>query len=433
MSKTAKSHRFQRLAKEGSWIITGQIAAVLGSLVLVRLLTEYLPPDQFGQLALGLSVAGLVNQVVMGGITVGISRFYSIAAERQDLGGYLKDSFRLMGYATGAVLIIGLILSTALLGLGYSQWLGIAAAAMVFSVLSGYNSALSGIQNAARQRAIVAFHGGADAWLKILFAFCLVLWLGTSSTAVVIGYAFSSLLITVSQLFFLRRTIEPQQAQNANRLVWAPQIWAYSLPFTNWGAFTWMQQISDRWALQAFATTSDVGQYAVMFQLGYTPIALVTGMAVSFIGPILYQRSGDATDQVRNANVHLLGWRMTNLALLVTLIGFAITFCFHERLFGFLVAAEYRGSSFLLPWFVLAGGIFSAGQMLALKLMSEMKSKLMMTAKIVTALIGSLLNVLGAAIAGMQGVLVALVAFSGIYLVWMTVLARRPRLNTGSK
>ncbi len=433
MKKILSSPRFQRLAREGSWIVTGQIAAVLGALVLVRVLTEYLPPEQFGQLALGLSIAGLVNQVVMGGITVGIGRFYSIAAERQDLGGYLHDSLKLMSYATGAVLIAGLILSAALLGLGYSQWLGIAAAALVFSVLSGYNSALSSIQNAARQRAIVAFHGGADAWLKILLALCLVLLVGTSSTAVVIGYACSSLIITLSQIFFLRRTIAPQQTQTTNREVWMPLIWAYSLPFTTWGAFTWMQQISDRWALEAFATTSDVGQYAVLFQLGYTPIALITGMAVNFLGPILYQRSGDATDHARNANVHLLGWRMTHLTLLVTLLGFALIFAFHERLFGLLVAVEYRGGSYLLPWFVLSGGIFSAGQMLALKLMSEMQSTVMTAAKIVTALIGSLLNVLGAAIAGIQGVVVALVAFSVIYFIWMVVLARRPRLNTGSK
>ena len=416
--------RFRRLAKEGGWIVIGQIAVVAGALALVRVLTEYLAPAQYGQLALGLTVAGLVNQVVLGGITAGIGRFYAIAAEKQDLGGYLHATGYLLAFATAAVVVIGLIFMASLYGLGYSRWIGLAAAALVFSVLSGYNSTLSGIQNAARQRAIVAFHGGVDAWLKILLAVGVMLWLGTSSTAVVIGYACSSLLITVSQLVFLRRTIPQQHTPIANRQQWMPQIWAYSLPFSTFGAFTWMQQVSDRWALQAFATTSDVGQYAVLFQLGFTPIALITGMAMSFLGPILYQRSGDATDHTRNTNVHRLGWRLTHLSLIVTLFGVAITFALHERLFGLLVASEYRGSSHLLPWVVLAGGMFAAGQMLALKLMSEMKLSGMTTAKIVTALIGVLLNVIGAALAGMQGVVGALVVFSGIYFVWMAMLAR---------
>jgi O-antigen/teichoic acid export membrane protein len=416
--------RIKRLTKEGSWIVISQIAVVAGALVLVRVLTEYLAPAQYGQLALGLTVAGLVNQVVMGGVTNGIGRFYSIAAEKQDLVGYLHATRYLLAYATAAAVAIGLILMASLYWLGYSQWIGLAAAALVFSVFSGYNSTLSAIQNAARQRAIVAFHGGADAWLKILLTVGFVLWLGTSSTAVVIGYACSSLLITVSQLSFLRRTISQQQTQTANHQQWTPQIWAYSLPFTTWGAFTWMQQVSDRWALQAFASASDVGQYAVLFQLGFTPIALITGMAMSFLGPIMYQRSGDATDHARNTNVHRIGWWMTHFSLIVTLLGFAITFALHEWFFGLLVASEYRGISYLLPWVVLAGGIFAAGQMLSLKLMSEMKSSAMTTAKIVTALIGILLNVIGAALAGMQGVVWAMVAFSCIYFIWMAVLGR---------
>jgi len=79
--------RFRRLALEGFWILGGQVAAVIGALVLVRVLTEYLEPEQYGQLTLGLTIAALVNQVVMGGLTAGISRFYSIAAEKTNCQG----------------------------------------------------------------------------------------------------------------------------------------------------------------------------------------------------------------------------------------------------------------------------------------------------------------------------------------------------------
>jgi O-antigen/teichoic acid export membrane protein len=421
--------RIKRLAKEGSWIVVGQVMSVATSLVLVRVLTEYLNTAQYGQLSLGLTVAGLVNQVVMGGINNGISRFYSVATERGDLGGYLYASRRLLLYATTVVVAIGLILIASLLWLGYSTWIGLAAAALVFSVLSGYNSALSSIQNAARQRAIAVFHGGLDAWLKIGLALCLVFWLGASSTAVVIGYAISSLLVTGSQLVFLRRTILQRQPQIAQHHQWMPQMWAYSLPFSTWGLFTWGQQVSDRWALQAYASTVDVGQYAVLFQLGYTPIALVSGLLTSFLGPVLFQRSGDATDQVRNANVHGLTWRMTYITLIATLFGFVFTYTTHEWLFRLLVATEYRNSSFLLPWVLLAGGIFAAGQMLSLRLMCEMKSSALTIAKISTALIAIVLNLIGAATAGIIGVVVALVAFSVIYLIWMAVLGRKTLLK----
>jgi O-antigen/teichoic acid export membrane protein len=189
--------------------------------------------------------------------------------------------------------------------------------------------------------------------------------------------------------------------------------------------FTWIQQVSDRWALQTFSSASEVGQYAVLYQLGFTPIALLTGMAMSFLGPILYQRSGDATDPIRNAHVHQLAWRMTLGCLLITLLAFLITLVGHGWLFGVLVAAEFRTYSSLLPWMVLSGGIFAAGQMLALKLLSDMRSAHMTNAKIVTAVLGFVLNVAGAWLAGVQGVVGAMLVFSLAYLAWMAYLGRQ--------
>ncbi len=394
--------------------------------MLVRILTEYLEPVQYGQLALGLTIAGLVNQVVMGGVTAGIGRYYSIATEANDLPGYLHASRWLMGYATAGVVVIALVLMAGLLWLGYSQWMALAATALVFSVSSGYNASLSGIQNAARQRAVVAFHGGLDAWLKILLAIGVMLWLGNSSTAVVLGYALSSLLVTGSQLYFLRRLIQLHGENSQISENWVQLMWSYSWPFSIWGVFTWAQQVSDRWALQTFASTQDVGLYAVIFQLGYVPIGMVTGMAMTFLGPILYQRSGSAADLNRNMSVHRIAWRITFAGLLMTALAFVLTFFLHEWIFQVMVATRYQAVSNLLPWMVLGGGIFAAGQMLALKLMSEMKSAAMTTAKIVTAILGVGLNIYGASWFGLQGVVAAIVVFSSIYFLWMAWLAQLP-------
>ena len=419
--------RLKRVSREGGWIVAGQIASVLGSLVLVRVLTAYLEPSQYGELALGLTIAGLVNQVVMGGLTNGIERYYSIAAECGDLSGYLKSALRLMGHATTAVGLISLVLITGLLWAEKIQWLGLTAGVLVFSVLSGYNASLSGVQNAARQRSIVALHSGLNAWLKIGLAVFVMLIFGNSSMSVVVGYALSALLVTVSQLFFLKPLLQRQvntKDSVADIEDWDRRIWSYSWPFSAWGIFTWAQLASDRWALKTFVTTQDVGQYAVVFQLGYVPVGLVTGLAMSFLGPILFQRSGSGTDHNRNASVHRMAWCITGLCLAVTGFAFLFTFFLNGWLFELLVAAPFRASSHLLPWVVLAGGLFAAGQMLSLKLMSEMNASAMTTAKIVTALFGVGFNIFGAWYFGLSGVVVALLAFSILYFCWMACLAQ---------
>ena len=84
--------RAYRLAKEGSWILSGQISSVIGSLVLVRVLTEYLEPSEYGYLALGLTFASLVNQLVMVGLIAGIrpagSRTDGTGLARAGRGGW---------------------------------------------------------------------------------------------------------------------------------------------------------------------------------------------------------------------------------------------------------------------------------------------------------------------------------------------------------
>ena len=96
----------------------------------------------------------------------------------------------------------------------------------------------------------------------------------------------------------------------------------------------------------------------------------------------------------------------------------------HDWIITFLVAEPFRESSKFLPWIMLSGGMFATGQIFSVKLMSELKSYQLTVVKIVTAVIGILLNIVGAWLLGILGVVMALLAFSIIYLAWMAFLAK---------
>mgnify|MGYP006086391117 CR=1 FL=1 len=150
---------------------------------------------------------------------------------------------------------------------------------------------------------------------------------------------------------------------------------------------------------------------------------------MNLIGPILYERSGDAKDSIRNLSVNRISWRITFAALAISLIAFVFTYFLHDWLFSILVSESYKDASYLLPWVVLAGGIFATGQMLSLKVLSELRSNSLIAIKIITSLIAVLANILGAWLFGLSGVVVALVLFSLIYLVWMMILAKNASFN----
>jgi O-antigen/teichoic acid export membrane protein len=425
------SERIRRLSKEGSWILLGQAAALAGSLVGVRLLTELLEPAAYGELALGMTIATLVNQVLFGPLSNGITRYYSPAFEAADVGGYLSAARRLVLQASSAIALAIPVTAIGLSMANQVEWIPLAISVLIFAVLSGSNSILSGIQTAARQRAVVALHQGIEPWARFLLAAALLLWLGPTSTIALIGYAIAIAIVLGSQYLFFRRTIgtgarEPRTMNSE----WRRLIWRFSWPFSLFGLFTWLQLASDRWAIGLFATTREVGMYAVLFQLGYYPMSLLTGMLMQLAAPVFYQRAGDARDINRNAHVESLTWRITLGVLAGTCAAVVVALLVHVQVFHVFAASEYGAVSYLFPWMLLSGGVFAAGQTVALNLMSQMKPDAMIWAKTVTAVLGVAMNFAGAYLYGITGIVIASVAFSISYFAWISVLFVRGRQAT---
>jgi len=419
------SERFRRVGREAVLVSLGQAAAIIGSLFGVRLLTGLLSPKVYGELALAMTASTLVSQVILGPISTGAMRFYGVAKDAGNFRDYLAAVCNLAFKATGTllfvvVIVVGLVLTW------QANWVLLGVMALVFALISGFNSVLSGIQNAARQRTVVAFHQGLETWLRFLIAAGLILWIGARSNVALLGYVLAVLIVFVSQLAFFKRFVCTAEAHNPQgakaKTQWEKQIFNYSWPFAFWGVFTWVQMATDRWSLQLLGSGHDVGLYAALYQIGYYPISIAAGLVVQFVAPIMFQRAGDAENMQKMKHVYELNWYLIYIALGLTAFGFVIAFLFHDFIFRVFVAAEYWSVAYLLPWMVLAGGLFASGQTAVLNLLSFRETRPLILPKVVTATIGVGLNYLGAAMFGIPGVVAACIVFGGVYLVWILIL-----------
>jgi O-antigen/teichoic acid export membrane protein len=413
------SERFLRLSKEGSWIVLGQALFVAASLVGVRMLTGLMNPAAYGELALEMTAANMLTQTVLGPLGNGATRFYAPSVERGELRAFLSATRTLLARSVGALAVLMLFVAAGLLAAGHLKWLLAGLAVFAFAVFNGSNYILSGIQDAARQRSIVALHQGMAAWAQYLFAAGLIVWLGATSTVAMLGYAIAAFMVLGSQFFFFRATIARRAAGPGDDGTWRGKILEFTLPVAAWSVFTWAQFASDRWALGLFRPMQELGVYTGLFQIGYSPIYLLTSMGLQLMAPIYYQRAGDASDSRRNANVNRLNWRLTKLALGLTGACSLAGFLFHTQIFSVFVAQEYRGVSYLMPWLTLAAGLFATGQIISMNLMAQMKTKLLMKVKIVTSVFGISMNFLGAYLFGVKGVVMAITLFSLAYFLWM--------------
>lgn len=432
------SLRLGRLIGEGSWILFGQILSLIGSLFTVRVLTNYISPEEYGIFALALTISFLLNQTIFAGINNGVKRYYAIANEASDVKNYVRDARKLISYGTFLCIAFCFLVASILLLANEYKWALLCTQSVILAIAWGWNSFVSSIQYAARQRRIVAIHRCLNSWLRIVAVILSINLLGRSVSSVLIGYIISAVIVTLLQYSFLQRMVFCSSISSSidnfskSENYWSHKMWTYSWPYCLFGVFSWMQQASDKWALEGFASSTEVGQFSILFQLGYTPIAMLAGTITLFVEPILFQRSGNAVDVSKNLRVQQLTTQIALLSLVLTAVAFLITFLSHEWIFSLFVSREYYNTSFLLPFLVLSGGLFATGQTIALKIMCEMKSMPLQSLKVIIAILGLCLNIIGAKFYGLIGVVSAIVFSSSCYVLGITLLAynlKVPLLN----
>jgi len=413
----------RKLSLEASLIWSGEIVAALGAIVGVRLLTRCLDPPDYGAVALAMTVATVGQQVIFSPVMQAAVRYLPVSLERKSLPSFLAGLTHLLRTGS-AVLGLALGLGVLILALsGQHKTISLGIIAGVFAGICGCNSVMDGVQMAARQRAIVAWHQALSQWLRFSLAAAFVYLFVGGSTAAMAGYTLAALAVLLSQWFFLRRVLDrllagnPASSKGNGELTGAMR--SYAWPFAMWGLFTWLQMSSDRWSLEAFRSAREVGLFQVSYQLGYYPLQLLSGVSMQLFIPILFKMAGDgsAARRVQLAQRATIG--LVGCSLGATLVAGILSLGLGNRLVALVASAPYQSSARLLPLMVFAGGLFGSAQIASLLPMINGASRTLLKPKIGVAVVGVLLNVAGAYWYGLLGVAVSSLLQSLLLLVWM--------------
>jgi O-antigen/teichoic acid export membrane protein len=418
------SKRLTQISREVFWVGAGQGLSAVGSLIGIGLLTTALDPARYGELALGITVASFAQLSVLQPLYEASLRYFSVANESGELPAFLGAVRRFTGFGLRLLLAIsGVLLAAIALLVGY-QWLTLAAFSVLFCLLSGASVTMSAIQNAARQRAIVAWHEASSQWLRFGLALALVTWVGPRSDMAMLGYCVACAFVFISQYWFLSRNPDVAVARRVaadpvSVAAWDRQLRAYAWPIATWGIFVGLYLVSGRWALQFLRGSVDVGLFAAVYQLGYYPVVMLTMLTMGVAQPILFSRAGAGTDPARTARSHRLGLALVGATLAATLAATALAGVFHRHIFGAFVAPDYALMSYLLAPMILGSGLFSCGQVLSVVGMINPDTRRLIPPKVGAAVVGTLLNFAAAWLYGIDGVVYVSVVYGLLYLSFM--------------
>lgn len=420
-----------KLRTELFWVVVGQFFGFVGSFIGIKVLTTVMGPKEYGELALGLTIAGLFNMYLYGPLANVVARFFAVYRERGELPVYF-------GVLKRSHLILAVTLSSlaALVGLVLYPWLGIKWAmigliATLYAVAVGINSSYISLQSAVRQRQVVALHQGADVWLRTGLAILLLYTIGANGCSALLGYALGTLLVTISQALFARKNTEiapwwneAASDQTRNRQC-RLEFTGYAASFIGFAGFAAISMYADRWVIQGVFGAHEVGIYAAIYQIAAAPVNLLFAMINQLMVPIIFERAGAMTSSVQTAGSELLIRQTILVSAILSLFIIVISLLLGEPIIRILTSARYAEHHQLL-WLTVTGiALFNVGQIFALRGISRNQPQIYLLPKGAQAAFFLALAYLLARLHGLPGVALALCLSSLVYLVAVIVTNRR--------
>jgi len=419
-----ESARWKKVSRELFWIISGQTVGAVGSIVAVRILTGRLSPNSYGELALGMTIVTIVQQIATGPLGQATLRFYAPALDSGDVGSFFTTVKRLQIVVSLAILIVGVPAAIGVIASGHRSHVMLILAALGISIVTGANGTVDSVQTAARHRSVVALHQAATQWARPVAAWLLIVYVGANSTSALAGYLIASILVFLSQFHQLRRyfpTAFSKATTGTQDLL--GQFVTYGWPFSVWGVFAAIQLTSDRWVLSYALNNHSVGIYTAAYQLGFSPIILLATAASVFICPILFSRAGDGTDLARVRAALMLNWKFVGLTAVSSGVAALCTYLFGVQLVKLLCGSGYEEASRYLPGLVIAAGLFACGQIASHAFLIHRDTKALIAPKVVTGLLAFALYIMSARIAGVFGIVIANIVWTAVYFLWITRLS----------
>jgi len=188
----------------------------------------------------------------------------------------------------------------------------------------------------------------------------------------------------------------------------------------SWGWFTMVLMLSDKWSLEIFHQSASVGIYALAFQLGNTPSALLSGVVLNIVQPILYDLEA-ARSKSGKYSYKDITYRIVAVSII---LAFSIAWGYVAGSFIKLFNADmYASATDLCFPLSLSAGVLGCCEIIAINLLARFKLNALRNVKILTSSVGIVGCAVGSYIWGLQGVVYSIFAVNLLQLILLLLLS----------
>lgn len=274
-------------------VVGGRLVAALMALVTIRMVTTFLTPEQFGELALLITIQMFCGLFLINPVGQHINLHTHAWWDDGTLFARLKSYRR---YILWVSLIGGVIAFSLQKQHSTNQTIFVTIAMFSMVIAGTWNATLIPMLN------MLGFRGASVLWsivtivLGLLSSIVLVLWL-PSSSAWFAGQAMGMVVGAYGAKYVLsHHALHAKYSREYLPLLSVSTIRTYCLPLAVATGLMWLQLSGYRFLIEHYWGLTQLGLLAIGLQLSGQIFALAESLAMQFLYPLFYRRISNHED-----------------------------------------------------------------------------------------------------------------------------------------
>jgi len=401
-----------RILAEGAWVTFGQAGSALGTLIGIRLLTEFLPPGVFGAVSLLIGVVALGVGTIGTPLMQATLRFYPDLVARNEvhtLRHTIVCRLRRTGFLSIAVLLLGYVAYS--LVQNASVWVAFLLTGLFVADIA--RQLETTLFNAARRQQPFALWAVAEAWARPLLAVVFVVLLGATTFSVLFGYLAGSLGILLVVFYTVNREgIVPNDVTIQSSKELERTVWQYALPIVPLALIGWTSGLGDRYIIGAMLGLEEVGVYSAVYGLVSRPFLMIGRIVELTLRPFYHNAV--------SANNHKLSRETFNtwlkFLLPACLVSFMVVLLWHKCIATLFLGERYRSGANLMPWIAFGHCLLVLSHAFARVCYAQGKTRLVLLVELSGSICSIGLGIFAIYFWGLIGAAVAVPVYFGIQL-----------------
>lgn len=362
-------NRIVEIGRDSAWYLIAMVASAFISFIAVPILTRIFDPGEYGVYALVSTSIMLASPLFFDWVSNAVIRFYPEYQNRGELDVFFTTVMHKAPYFLLFVFGVALPVSVIFLPLGeYRLLVGLGVA--VFGLYTLFRVQL-GIMRARQMAWQYAFFMVFISFGRFIVGAALVSWFGMGVEGPFYGWLGALLLAIPVELLMLKLWKYMDRRKFSKQLQSA--FVRYGLPLILVTIFSEVLTAADRYMVQGFRGTFEVGLYSVVYTLVMNLEAILASVITLGAVPVVFKVYVNDGERVTVALVN----RLTRYFLMVLVPAMFSIYILRYRIISVIASPQYmRSVSAVLP---LTAGIFLSNIMWLPFLSFKVKKKTKVT------------------------------------------------------